>query len=272
MTESRSTTVEKRDDTFAIKPSTKIWHEEPSAENPYLAQTCRLHGYDLTELIERRSFVEVFFLLFRAELPSADEAKLLETAMIAFINPGPRHPATRAAMLAGVGKTHAEHILPIGLSVLGGSVQGAGDIEETMRFLRAASRKPAESVAQELLAQNPRPVDGEWHIAPGFGTVYCGRDPVASQTATILHEQRAADRLLKWGQEFSRCLHEHGAGWLMPGVAAAVLGDLGFQPRAGAGLFQLFAAPGLFAQGIEQANKPVTAMPFPSDEDYTIER
>ena len=55
-------------------------------------------------------------------------------------------------------------------------------------------------------------------------------------------------------------------------IAAAVFADLGFQPRAGGCLFQLLGAPGLVAHGIELANKPITAMPFVSDENYAIER
>jgi citrate synthase len=60
-------------------------------------------------------------------------------------------------------------------------------------------------------------------------------------------------------------------GWLAPGIAAAVFVDIGLHPRSGAGLYQLIHAPGLFAHGLELANKPLTAMPFIKDEDYTIE-
>ena len=60
-------------------------------------------------------------------------------------------------------------------------------------------------------------------------------------------------------------------GWLATGVVAAVLTDLGFPPRAAAGIYQIISAPGLLAHGVELANKPLTAMPFISDEDYIIE-
>jgi citrate synthase len=61
-------------------------------------------------------------------------------------------------------------------------------------------------------------------------------------------------------------------GWLNTGVVAAVLVDLGFHPRDGAGVFQLLGAPGLLAHGMELANKPVTAMPYVDDEHYVIEK
>lgn len=97
----------------------------PSPDNPYIAEHCRCRGYDLFELVQKRSFVDIIYLLLRGELPTKDQAQLFETLLVALINPGPRHPATRAAMNAGVGKTNTAHILPIALPVLGGDHLGA---------------------------------------------------------------------------------------------------------------------------------------------------
>ena len=118
--------VERRDEAFAERLQTRIWQEEPSPDNPYVAAACRLHGYALTDLVEGRSFVDCLYLLFRGELPTAAEARLLERALIGLINPGPRHPATRAAIAAGVGKTDPGLVLPIALGTLSGSHLGAG--------------------------------------------------------------------------------------------------------------------------------------------------
>lgn len=124
--------VRKRDIKFAAKTVTRIWDEQPEEQNPYLAKHCRCHGYDLLELMQKCTFSEVMFLLFRGELPSKEQARLLDALLVAFINPGPRHPATRAAMNAGVSKTKAPHILPIALSVLGGRYLGGEEVEAAM--------------------------------------------------------------------------------------------------------------------------------------------
>ena len=58
---------------------------------------------------------------------------------------------------------------------------------------------------------------------------------------------------------------------LKTGLCAAVLAELGFQPRQGCGLMQLLAAPGLLAHGVEYANKPFTSMLFEPDENYEID-
>lgn len=262
--------VESRNDVFVARTATKIWQEIENPSNPYLADSCHCHGYDLLELMQKRSFVEVFYLLFRGELPDAEEARLLEQLMIALINPGPRHPAARAAMNAGVGSTAREHILPIALSIYGGNHLGAGEVEPAMDWLRKQRKHDPLQVAHELISNAPPPLEGDWHIVPGFGRRFGGVDPLATRIANHLNTLPGNHETLSWGCVFAGALNGHSLGWLTPAIAAAAFTDLGFSPRAGAGLFQLLGAPGLFAHGVELANKPVTAMPFVKDENYVI--
>ncbi len=263
--------ITSRNQTFSQRPVTRIWEEWPSEDNPYVAASVRCQGYDLLELMEKRSFVDVLFLLFRAELPNADQSQMLERLMIGLINPGPRHPATRAAMHAGVGKTNPAHILPISLSIMGGTHLGAGCVEDAMRFLRQAGKRDPQSVCDELLREQQRPAQGDWHPVAGFGSRFGSVDEIPGKLADHLSRLQGAGKALLWGCAFAKALRAHGMGWLFPGVAAAVLADLGFQPRAGAGIFQYLQAPGLLAHGLEMVNKPLTALPFPSDDNYFIE-
>ena len=57
-----SAQVSKREDVFVKQTATQIWHESPSEENPYIAAECRCHGYDLLDLLKKRSFVDVLYL------------------------------------------------------------------------------------------------------------------------------------------------------------------------------------------------------------------
>ena len=263
--------VRSRNDVFVEKVATRIWDEQPSDGNAYLANSIRCHGYELIELMEKRTFSDVFYLLFRGELPSIEESRILETLMIGLINPGPRHAATRAAMNAGIGKTDPAHILPISLMIMGGSHSDAGVIEDAIRFLRKNRGIDASIVAEGLLEKSNSPVEEDWILTPGFGSLFGDIDPYSRDLAEKLSELPGAGKSLKWGAEFASSLNKENIGWLRTGVAAAVFSDLGFQPRVGGGLYQLLSAPGLFAHGIELANKPITAMPFIKDENYVIE-
>lgn len=271
MAEEKKIAERKRDETFATHTVTKIWDEEPSEHNPYLAKCCRCHGYDLLDLMQKCSFIDVFYLLFFGELPSKDQAGLLETLMIAFINPGPRHPAARASMNAGVGKTNTAHILPIALNVLSGTHLGGGEVVAAMRFFGEHLQKEPDKLAETLLRKETRPEDGDWHIIPGFGSRFGGIDPIPQEIAKMLAKLPGSGKALEWSISFADALTPHGMGLLNTGVCAAVFYDFGFPPRAGAGLFQFISSPGLLAHGLELADKPLTAMPFLDDEHYIID-
>ncbi|MBX2809361.1 MAG: citrate synthase [Cellvibrionaceae bacterium] len=273
MTQAKHHHVHSRNEAFAKRTKTRIWQEHACDDNPYIAASALCHGYNLYDLMKHCSFIEVFYLLFRGELPDNHQTELLETLMVALINPGPRHAATRAAMNAGVGKTLAVHILPIASTVLGGNHLGGADVEACMRFLIKHQEQHPVALAQCLLDRQARDAqtDDQQAIAPGFNQYYGGIDIMTTEIARQLSALPAAGKTLQWGMQFSNALHQASAGWLRTGLAAAVFCDLGFQPRAGGPLFQLLGAPGLIAHGLELANKPFTAMPYIGDDNYVIE-
>lgn len=263
--------VKKRNVAYASRVATKIWEEQPSLQNPYLAESCRCRGYDLFELMAKRSFVDMLFLLFLGELPSKEHAKILETLMIAFINPGPRHPAARAAIYAGCGRTRTSHILPIALSVLSGDHMGGDEATAAMRFLKKHQETDPQAVVDNLLHNWNPPANGDRRIAPGFGSRFNSIDPLSQQIANKLKQLSGCGCAFQWGDAFSHLVAPQGMGWLGPGICAAVFLDLGFEPREGAGLFQLICAPGLLAHGLELADKPINSIPFLDEEHYIIE-
>ena len=269
-------TVESRNEKFVEQTATKIWLEVPSQENPYIAESAYCFGYDVLELMEKRSFVDVFYLLFKGELPSQSASKLLELLMIALINPGPRHPATRAAMNAGVGKSLPQHILPIGLSVMGGEYLGVGAMESAMRFIRANQKcDPCavyEAYIEPFTTVPLENADKINTIIPGLGRVYGGIDRVVEKISKQMVSFSDAGSSLKWVVKLAEQLSGCNVGLLPSGLAAAVFSDLGFHPKSCAVLFQLMSAPGIAAHGLEISNKPITAMPFVPDNAYFIER
>jgi len=265
--------VRSRNEPFVERAATRIWQEIPSSDNPYIASSALCYGYNLFELMQKRNFVDVFYLLFRGELPTAAESQILQQLMIALINPGPRHPATRAAMNVGVGKTEPLHILPISTAVLGGDYMGGGEIESAMRFFRKQQNtNPQEFLAELLNSTEQKSPETFAELVPGFGTRNGGIEIMAINTAKHLVVLEGAGKALQWACELHEQLEPQGLGLLTTGLAAAVFADLGFQPRAGGSLFQLMGAPGLLAHGLEFSNKPITAMPFVSDENYEIQR
>ena len=269
-----NTKVERRVEAEKKNITTAIWQETASIDNPYLAESCRCYGYDLFELMEKCCYSEVLYLLFRGELPNQEEADLLEKLQIAIINPGIRHPAVQAAMSAATSHCDSCNILPIGLSVLGGEHLGSAEVEKSMYFLKKEFSTPAREIIDTKILpiiEYHSESNGDIHPIPGFGSRFGGIDPMATKIAERLHALPAAGSHLQWGRNLLNTLQSKRIGWLMPGLVAATLLDLGFHPRTGAGMYQLLSAPGLLAHAWEYAAKPFNSLPFPDDSQYFIE-
>ncbi|MGI9287875.1 MAG: hypothetical protein ACR2P1_20990 [Pseudomonadales bacterium] len=260
--------VQKRDGSFTTKTATNIWFEEPASENSYLVENAFCHGYNLIDLIRKRSFADTVYLLLRGELPNKEQSELFGCLMVAFMSPGPRHPATRAAVLAAVGKTDPALILPLSLSILTGENYGAYDVLPAMRFIVRNSRKAPQQVAEDIVKQVK---DDSETAVPGFGNLFNGVDPLTNKIADTLTQLPGAGECMHWSVSFVAELRRANIGWLPTGLFAAVLCDLGFNPKLGAGLYQLCSAPGLLAHGMEFVGKPLTSVPFPDDDHYHIE-
>ncbi len=252
---------------FAEKISTKICYEKPNTENPFVADESYIHGYNLFDLMQNCSGIDVFYLIFRGELPSHEHSQLFNALMIGLINPGPRHPASRAAMTAAVSKSGPENILPIGLLSISGQHLGAIEAYEAAKFLENNIDCEANALAETYsLASHDENESGKTHT--GFGTRFGSRDPLSNRLANHLAMLPAAGAHLAWGEQFTQSTSNPSLGWLTTGLAAAALLDLGFHRRDISGLFQLLSAPGLLAYGLEQSFKQVTDMPFIPDERY----
>jgi len=258
---SASSTVRSRGDVFASKIETKITDEQSPIHNPYHVNKQLIHGYDHLDLIDNCNFADVIYLLLRGNLPSEKDSILFNKLALALINPGPRHPATQASITAGVGKTDTVNILPIALGVYGGAFDGAGDMEKTIRFLRKSSKKAVIEFEKDAL-NNKIP-----SITQHFGDA----DTYANILLDKLKPYAITGNVFSWLTQLQVLIYPKNIGVTKTSIAAAIFADLGFQPRQGAALMQLLAAPGLMAHGLEFSNKPVTAMLFEPDETYQIE-
>lgn len=256
-------TTKVRNEGFAQKPVTRIWHETESESSPYTADRAFCHGYDLVQLASHCSFAATLFLLLKGELPSEGQEKLFNTLLVAMINAGPRHQAVRAAQLAGAGKTDPQHILSIGLAALGGEAERLPAI---MKFMvRAARQSPS------VLLDSVDSVANDEDLAralPGFGRRFGEADPLLKKLADVLLSQATDSSCLRWGSELHDLLAARQAGWLRTGLIAAILLDLGFPARSAGVLYQLINAPGIAAHGLEMHGLPRTALPFLADEHY----
>ena len=191
--------------------------------------------------------------------------------MTGLINPGPRHPATRAVMNAAVSRANPSHLLPIGLSVLSGEHFGGTEVISSMRFfIKHIENNPTELAIKLFKKLKSSKNEGDFHISPGFGSRFADIDPLPQKIINQLLNVDKDFKYIKWGQAYAKQLNKKNMGWLSSGLAAAVFCELNINYRAGAGLFQLCNAPGILAHGLEMADKAITAMPFVDEKHYII--
>jgi len=233
--------------------------------------------------VGRYDWVQMLFLLFRGELPTPEQDRLLNIIMAAIINPGPRDAAVRAAMNCGIGKTPVSTILSAGLAVRGGMAEGSLHVETAMRFFlgqlpydenRDAASPDLPLILirdyDHLLAEDPeRDVVPLPPHPPGFGLYYGERDPrpimLLAKLKTLGKPGESLSLALEMESHLSR---ERGIYLTAPGILAAACCDLGLLPEQGAGLFLIAGSAGILAHGIEQLPRRWNEYPTWADPKY----
>lgn len=269
-TMSKNTQTEKaKGDSFTQGIPTKIWQEEGSESNPYIAQNAICYGYDFEEILDQLSYVESLYLMLTGRIATAKQSQLLELCLKMFITPGPRHPATRAAMNAGIGRTDVTHILPISLSVLSAEYLGSKEVGSSMRFIQSnfnlAPQLVVDTISRSLCEESPNPL-------PGFGKVFNDVDILTLKNVKRVNQLGLSLTYFDWCEKLVKAMQTLELSWLPTGLVAAIFLDLDLDYRTGIGLFQMMQCPGLIAHGVEKANKPLTDMPFVSEENYDIKK
>lgn len=245
--------------------TSRFWDEEADANNPFAAQSCYCSGYDVYgEVLTQATYLEYLFLLFRRERPTRSQTRALEILAIALANPGPRDPSVHAAMGAGVSGSPAAAALIAALAVGAGVSGGAREVRLAMDRWQHCGTNLVTWKA--YLHDPPTPTRLEvWPVSdhpPGF-------DPYGSATAQpvlqILTALAASlpEGAVTWLSVNREALEAlAGKPLAMPGIAAAVLIDLGFAPAEGEMLTLLLRLPGAAAHTLEQAEIGFRHFPF----------
>ena len=218
-----------------------------------------LRGIPIQDLIGKVGFVPTIWLMLRGELPSDAQARLLEVVLVATVDHGPQSPSSavsRMGATCGIGLNAA---LGSAITLLGDHHGGAGQqcMELFEKILEAAPRHESleEAVRAELAE---RKAAGEKFV-PGFGKHLHPVDPRSARIFEIL-EQAKSDGTIA-GNHLAVTLQIEAElkaqkGFLLPtnidGAIAAVLGELGFAPPLGRGVFILGRAVGLLAHAWEE--------------------
>ena len=218
-----------------------------------------VRGYEIQDLIGRVSFPEMIWLMTRGDLPTAEQGRLLEAALVASVDHGPHAPSIAIASMAATCGIGLNNAMASAINVLGDTHGGAGqDCMVLYELVRSKLDKgmDLEAAADEALAET---VAANGKIIPGFGHRF---HPIDPRAAPLLGMVEAAAAKGEVGGGYVAIGREVEAGILrrtgkpipmnIDGATAVIFCELGFAPPMGRGLFILSRSVGILAHAWEQ--------------------
>ncbi|MEL6436693.1 MAG: citryl-CoA lyase, partial [Pseudomonadota bacterium] len=220
-----------------------------------------LRGHPIEDLIGNVSFPQMIWMMTRGSMPSADEAKLLEAALVASVDHGPQAPSIAIARMTascGVGLNNA---MASGINALGDVHGGAGQqCVEMLHDLRQAAHNDGVTDPQAVAWYlDHRPGQSSKYL-PGFGHRFHPIDPRAPRLMALVDHAINAGTVDGHFKSLALALEAELAkrkGKPIPmnidGATAVIYAELGFAPALARGIFCLSRAVGILAHAWEES-------------------
>lgn len=225
----------------------------------------RFRGYSIEDLIGKVSFPEMIWLMTRGELPTADQAELLECALVAAVDHGPQSPSIATARMAVTCGLSINGAMASAVNMLDDIHGGAGEqaIELYSWIDSAANNEQALDVAVSQMIN--RWQAERTKFIPGFGhRFHKPEDPRAPRLLGLVDDAvkkgLVSGRFARIGREIQNVLNK-GKGKPIPmnidGATAVIYAELGFAGPLARGLFCLSRSVGILSHAWEQMNQGV---------------
>jgi citrate synthase len=231
-----------------------------------------LRGHRLEDLIGRVSYGQAVYLTLKGELPSENQARMIEAILVSVIDHGAAAPSTLAART--IASTGAELNAALAGGILAISHYHGGAIEECMVALQEAiSFKRKEGVSEKAAA--------EWLVeayrranrrVSGFGHRLHSKDPRTARLFELAAQWNIAGEFVEMACSVEGALEE-SLGKPLPlnadGAIAALLCEMDFAPALADAFFMMARVPGLVAHIHEEKTRerPMRRI-HPTDVEY----
>lgn len=221
----------------------------------------RYRGYPIEELIGNVNFSQMIWLMLRGELPSREQAKLLDAALMAAVDHGPQAPSIAIARMAttcGVGLNNA---MASAVNVLGDVHGGAGE-QAIELYQQIADMVEEGSTLDAAAKQHVTAMLNQEQFIPGFGHRFHPVDPRATRLLDLA--DIAAEKKFISGKysQIARAVEmaiTESKGKNIPmnidGATAVIYAELGFPAPLARGLFCLSRSVGILAHAWEQTQQ-----------------
>ncbi len=222
-----------------------------SAITEIAADTIRVRGYDVSELMEQRSFSDVVYLLLKGGLPDEKSAEMMRAILVSSVDHGVTPPSALAARTVMSAGNSLNTAVAAGIMAIG-DVHG-GAIEQSARIMQetAAGEGDIAALAQDLV----KDLKKKKKRMPGFGHRLHTADPRTAKLFALAEKQQFLGRHVKLALAIEKALFELSGKKLpinVDGAIAAVISDMGFDWRLGKAFFMISRIVGLVAHAYEE--------------------
>jgi citrate synthase len=213
--------------------------------------TTYLRGVDVCDLIENADFAGAAFFFMTGRRPTSAAIRLLNAVLVNFMDAGiaPSSVITRTVGSAGVPLTPS---VVAGLLAIGDVQTGTGDLVAGVLqdALNRWPDRPLDEIASDLVKEHK----AAGHRIPGFGHPLHGAGDPRADTLQRLVDESGLDMPHVC---LARAL-ERAFGTLklnVVGLCAAILSDLGVDPRAVRSFTYIARSAGLTAHYLEEIDR-----------------
>lgn len=203
-----------------------------------------IRGHKVVNLIKDKTLVDMLFLLWRGDLPTPKEKKLLDAMLVSVVEHGVEAPSIFISrVVASTGNTMNAALASSALSV--GEKHG-GAIESAARML--LDEKSAQEIVEERLTQK--------RTIPGLGhKVYKTEDPRTTAIHAKAEQLKFKNTYFKKAYDIETEFKKQKGKKLplnVDGALAACMLELGFDPMYGKALFIIPRMIGASAHVVEE--------------------
>jgi citrate synthase len=242
-----------------LQKATQWWSTEIIDMKPGVI---RFRGFPIEQLIGRVSFPQMIWLMLKGELPTPEQAALLEAALVSAVDHGPQAPSIAIGRMAVTCGLPLNGAMASAINVLDDIHGGAG--EQCMELYADIAGRIDAGMAHDAAVEAGLDafIAAHGKIIPGFGHRFHPIDPRSPRLLALVDAARVrgvvAGRFADIGRGVE-ALMERRKGRKIPmnidGATAVIYSELGFPPPLGRGLFILSRSVGILAHAWEQTQQ-----------------
>lgn len=205
-----------------------------------------IRGYDLKELISKKTFVEVIFLVLKGELPDERQTRMMNALFTAAIDHGIGVSSAMTARTVVSTGNSLHTALAAGVLSLG-TLHGSA-IEDAAQFFQThVHNNDIKTLVRTLRSKKIK--------IPGYGHKILEHDPRSEALFTVAKKTEFYGVHCQFAEATGRALNAVSSKQLplnVDGAMGAIISDMGFDWKMAKGFFIIGRVPGLVAHIYEE--------------------